>query len=420
MRDDPVARLATPVGDAPDYLGLFDDYLTGLRTEGRYRTFQLHDRRNGDFPRSVIQTPDGPREVVVWCSNDYLGMGQHPLVCAAMKAAVDSHGAGAGGTRNISGNHGPIVRLEAELAALHGKEAALVLGCGWLANQAALSALGRLLPDCVILSDEMNHASMIEGIRAGRCEKVVFRHNDLAHLEELLTALPPGRCKVIAFESVYSMDGDIAPIAGIVELARRHGALTYLDEVHAVGMYGPTGAGIAEAQGLGGQIDIVQGTLAKAYGVIGGYVAGRRAVVDAIRSSGTGFIFTTAIPPAVAAGALASVRHLRGDGARRAALAGRAARLRGLLDAARLPHMANPSHIVPLIVGDAARCRELSDMLLADHSIYVQPINYPTVPRGTERLRITATPLHDDAMMDTLVAALSASWEALQLPPVRP
>jgi 5-aminolevulinate synthase len=415
MRDD-----TAPLSDAPDYLGLIEDYLSGLKAEGRYRTFQLHDRRNGGFPLSVIQTADGPREVVVWCSNDYLGMGQHPAVCAAMKAAIDSHGAGAGGTRNISGNHGPVMALERELALLHGKEAALVLGCGWLANQAALSALGRLLPDCLILSDEMNHASMIEGIRAGRCEKQVFRHNDLAHLEALLAALPPGRCKVIAVESVYSMDGDLAPLAGIVDLAERYGALTYLDEVHAVGMYGPTGAGIAEAQGLAQRIDIIQGTLAKAYGVIGGYVAGKAAVVDAIRSSGTGFIFTTSIPPAVAAGALASVRHLRGDGAVRGVLAGRAARLRGLLDAARLPHLPNPSHIVPLIVGDAARCRELSDMLLADHAIYVQPINYPTVPRGTERLRITATPLHDDAMMDALVQALVACWEAMQLPRTRP
>jgi 5-aminolevulinate synthase len=418
MRDDTAPFSAGP--EAPDYLGLIEDYLSGLKAEGRYRTFQLHDRRSGGFPHSVIQTADGPREVVVWCSNDYLGMGQHPAVCAAMKAAIDSHGAGAGGTRNISGNHGPVVALERELALLHGKEAALVLGCGWLANQAVLSALGRLLPDCIILSDEMNHASMIEGIRAGRCEKQVFRHNDLAHLEALLAAQPPGRCKLIAVESVYSMDGDLAPLAGIVALAERYGALTYLDEVHAVGMYGPTGAGIAEAQGLAHRIDIIQGTLAKAYGVIGGYVAGKAAVVDAIRSSGTGFIFTTAIPPAVAAGALASVRHLRGDGTLRAALAGRAARLRGLLDAARLPHLPNPSHIVPLIVGDAARCRELSDMLLADHAIYVQPINYPTVPRGTERLRITATPLHDDAMMDTLVQALVGCWEAMQLPRSRP
>ena len=408
--------LASVRAESPDYAAVLDGYLDGLRAEGRYRSFQLHDRRNGRFPVSVIHTPQGPREVVVWCSNDYLGMGQHPLVCAAMKEAVDSHGAGAGGTRNISGNHGPIVRLEAELAALHGKEAALVLGCGWLANQAALSALGRLLPDCVILSDEMNHASMIEGIRAGGCEKRIFRHNDTAHLAELLAALPRGRCKLIAFESLYSMDGDIAPIAEIVALAERFGALTYLDEVHAVGMYGPTGAGIAEREGLSDRIDILQGTLAKAFGVIGGYVAASARIVDAIRSSGTGFIFTTAIPPAVAAGALASVRHLRASTAERIALAGRAARLRRLLDGADLPHLANPGHIVPVMVGDAALCKAASDMLLERYSVYVQPINYPTVRRGSERLRITATPLHDDEMMDDLVAALDRTWHRLRLP----
>ncbi|MCC6304084.1 MAG: 5-aminolevulinate synthase [Rhodobacteraceae bacterium] len=419
MRDDPAAD-PTPTPPAPDYPAHFEDYLALLRGEGRYRVFQPHDRQRGRFPVSVFRTEAGPREAVVWCANDYLGMGQHPAVCAAMKEAIDSHGAGAGGTRNIAGNHGPVLALEAELAALHGKEAALVLGCGWLANQAALSALGQLLPDCVILSDAMNHASMIEGIRAGRCEKRIFRHNDMAHLAALLAGLPRGRCKVIAIESVYSMDGDIAPLADIVDLARLHGALTYLDEVHAVGMYGPTGAGIAEAQGLGNRIDIIQGTLAKAFGVIGGYIAAAAPIVDAVRSAGTGFIFTTAIPPAVAAGALASVRHLRASTAERAALAGRAARLRGLLDGARLPHRANPSHIVPVMVGDAARCKTLSDMLLADHAIYVQPINFPTVARGTERLRITATPLHDDRMMDDLVAALDHCWQALQLPRAEP
>ena len=401
---------------APDYAGLLGARLDAIRAEGRYRVFVEHERRAGAFPRSLMRTGDGAREVIVWCSNDYLGMGQHPHVLAAMKAAVERFGAGAGGTRNISGTHGPIAALERELAALHGQEAALVFGCGWLANHATLSALGQILPDCVILSDEMNHASMIEGIRAVRCDKRVFRHNDMAHLEELLAGLPRGRCKLIAFESVYSMDGDIAPIAGIVDLARRYGALTYLDEVHAVGMYGADGSGIAGALGLKGEIDIVQGTLAKAYGVIGGYIAASATIADAVRSHGNGFIFTTAVPPAVAAGALASVRHLRASSAERAALAERTARLRGMLDRARIPHLANPSHIVPVMVGDAARCKDLSDMLLAGHGAYVQPINYPTVPRGTERLRLTATPLHDDAMMDALVAGLDACWQILQLP----
>ncbi|PKQ11256.1 MAG: 5-aminolevulinate synthase [Alphaproteobacteria bacterium HGW-Alphaproteobacteria-1] len=407
---------AGKVTEGPDYQALMAGYLDGLQGEGRYRVFARHDRRAGAFPRTLMHGSGVTREVIVWCSNDYLGMGQHPEVRAAMKAAIDSHGAGAGGTRNISGNHGPVVALEAELALLHAKPAALVFGCGWLANQATLSALGQLLPDCVILSDADNHASMIEGIRAARCDKRIFRHNDLDHLESLLAAEPRGRCKVVAFESVYSMDGDTAPIAGIVDLARRHGALTYLDEVHAVGMYGPTGAGIAEALGLGHAIDIVQGTLAKAFGVIGGYIAGEAALVDAIRSSGNGFIFTTAIPPAVAAGARASVRHLRRDGAARAALMERTTRLRALLDGARIPHLDNSSHIVPVMVGDAPKCKALSDRLLERHAAYAQPINYPTVPRGAERLRLTATPLHDDAMMEALVAGLDECWQALQLP----
>jgi 5-aminolevulinate synthase len=390
--------------------------LDALHAEGRYRVFHEHNRQVGDFPHSVMQTDQGPRRVVVWCSNDYLGMGQNPDVQAAMKAAIDSHGAGAGGTRNISGNHGPIVALERELAALHAKPSALVFGCGYLANLATLATLGRILPDCVILSDEQNHASMIQGIAAARCDKRVFRHNDLAHLAALLEALPQDRPKVIAFESVYSMDGDIAPIADIVALARMHGALTDLDEVHAVGMYGPTGAGVAEREGLGGAIDIVQGTLAKAYGVIGGYIAGSAPLVDAIRSHANGFIFTTTLPPAVAAGARASVRHLRQSRAEAEALHARAAELRAGLVAARIPHLDNPSHIVPVIVGDAARCKALSDLLLRDHAIYAQPINYPTVPRGSERLRLTATPLHDAAMMRDLLAALDRCWQVLQLP----
>lgn len=409
------------IATVPDYEALLTARMGDIHAEGRYRVFVEHERRAGSFPRSLIRDPQGqPREVIVWCSNDYLGMGQNPAVLQAMKAAVDRFGAGAGGTRNILGTHGPIAALERELARLHDKPAALVFGCGWLANHATLSALGQILPDCVILSDAGNHASMIEGIRAGRCEKRVFRHNDLGHLAALLAEIPPERCKVIAFESVYSMDGDIAPIAGVVELARRHGALTYLDEVHAVGMYGPGGAGIAAAQGLAGQIDILQGTLAKAYGVIGGYVAASATMVDAIRSHANGFIFTTAIPPAVAAGALASVRHLAASDDERQALIERAARLRQGLDARRIPHLPNPGHILPVMVGDAARCKALSDMLLWGHDIYVQPINYPTVPRGTERLRITATPLHDDAMMESLFDGLDNCWQALQLPRMQP
>jgi len=404
------------IAAAPDYAGLIEDRLDAIRAEGRYRVFVEHGRQAGAFPRSIMQTPRGPREIVVWCSNDYLGMGQHPDVLAAMKTAVDRFGAGAGGTRNISGTHGPIAALERELAELHGKAAALVFGCGWLANHATLSALGQILPDCLILSDAGNHASMIEGIRAARCERVIFRHNDLEHLEALLAAQPRNRCKVIAFESVHSMEGDFAPVAEIVELARRYGALTYLDEVHAVGLYGPTGAGLAEAQGAAEGIDIIQGTLAKGFGVVGGYIAGSAAMIDAIRSHGSGFIFTTAMPPAVAAGALASVRHLRRSGSERAALAERALRLRGGLDARRIPHLANPGHIVPVMVGDAARCKRLSDLLLAEHAAYVQPINYPTVAHGTERLRITATPLHEDAMMDRFLDGLEACWTALQLP----
>lgn len=405
-----------PEGATPDYLALLQGSVDGLVEEGRYRVFQEHNRIVGSFPWSMAIAGAEERRIAVWCSNDYLGMGQHPGVRQAMKEAIDDFGAGAGGTRNISGNHGPIVALERELAMLHGKPGALVFGCGYLANLATLATLGRLLPDCVILSDELNHASMIQGVLTSRAEKRIFRHNDLDHLHELLLGLPRERCKIIAFESVYSMDGDIAPIGEIVEIAREHGALTYLDEVHAVGMYGPTGAGVAERDGVAGEIDIVQGTLAKAYGVIGGYVAADRSIIDAIRSHANGFIFTSAVPPAVAAGALASVRHLRRSGRERAALHKRAARLRRLLASERIPFLDAPSHIVPVIVGDAARCKALCDRLLGEHAIYLQPINYPTVPRGTERLRITATPLHDDEMMDDLVTALARCWRELQLP----
>ncbi len=400
----------------PDYDGLFGTSVEALKREGRYRVFQEHRRLVGEFPLSVAVTEQGERTVTVWCSNDYLAMGQHALVRAAMKDAVDTFGAGAGGTRNISGNHSPIVALEAELAALHGKEAALVFGCGYLANLSTLATLGQLLPDCVLVSDELNHASMIQGIKASRAEKRVFRHNDTRHLEEILRAIPRSRCKVVAFESVYSMDGDIAPIAEIAALCRRYGALSYLDEVHAVGMYGPTGAGVAEREGIGAHIDLVQGTLAKAFGVIGGYVAGSAVTVDAIRSHANGFIFTSALPPAVANAALASVRHLRASDAERQAMHANVRRLRALLREARIPFLDGPSHIVPVMVGDPVRCKALCDFLIEEHAIYVQPINYPTVPRGTERLRITASPAHTEAMTQALVAALAEGWRTLRLP----
>jgi 5-aminolevulinate synthase len=337
-------------------------------------------------------------------------------VLAAMKSAVDRLGAGAGGTRNISGNHSPIVALERELAALHGKEAALVFGCGYLANLSTLATLGQLLPGCVYVSDELNHASMIQGIVASRAEKRIFRHNDVAHLEEILRGIPKARCKVVAFESVYSMDGDIAPIEEIAKVCERHGAMTYLDEVHAVGMYGATGAGVAERDGLGGRIDLIQGTLAKAFGVVGGYIAGSAAMVDAIRSHANGFIFTSALPPAVAEAALASVRHLRASGAERVALHDNVRELRRLLRRARIPFLDSPSHIVPVIVADPVKCKRLGDLLIDRHAIYVQPINYPTVPRGTERLRITTSPAHTGAMTEALVAALAECWRDLQLP----
>ncbi len=406
-------------GAAPDNAALMQRPVEDLIHEGRYRVFQEHDRIVGSFPWSLAVTGADRKKIAGWCSHDYLGMGQRATVRAAMKRAIDDHGAGAGGTRNISGNHGPIVALERELAALHGKKGALVFGCGHLANLATLSTLGRLLPDCVILSDELNHASMIQGILSSRAEKRVFRHNDMDHLQSLLSSLPRDRSKIIAFESVYSMDGDITPIAEIIRIARAHGALTHLDEVHAVGMYGATGAGVAERDGLADDIDIIQGTLAKAYGVIGGYVAADRPTIDAIRSHANGFIFTSAIPPAVAAGALASVRHLRQSTSERMALQERAARLRAALRASRIPFLDAESHIVPVIVGDPVKCKTLCDRLLDIHAIYLQPINYPTVPRGSERLRITASPLHTDAMMDALVAALVQCWRELQLPFVR-
>jgi 5-aminolevulinate synthase len=394
-----------------DYRAAFRAAVEKVRSEGRYRVFADLKRRRGEFPRAQWTRPDGEvRDVVVWCSNDYLGMGQHPVVLDAMHAALDEAGSGSGGTRNISGTTRYHVELEAELADLHGKEAALLFTSGYVANEATLSTLYKILPGLIIFSDALNHASMIAGIRNGGGQRHIFRHNDLDHLEALLAAAPADAPKLVAFESVYSMDGDIADIRGTIALAQKYGALTYLDEVHAVGMYGVRGGGVAERDGVMDQIDIVEGTLGKAFGLMGGYIAANSDLVDAIRLWASGFIFTTSLPPVLAAGAKASIAWLKQHPEIRDAHQARAAELKRRFAAAGLPVMASVSHIVPVLLGDPVHTKLVSDYLLQDHGIYVQPINYPTVPKGTERLRFTPSPDHDDRMMDDLVEAMDALW----------
>ncbi len=398
-----------------DYETFFTRQIDGLRREGRYRVFADLERRVGAFPRATHYRERGQAEVTVWCSNDYLGMGQHPDVIAAMHEALDRCGAGAGGTRNISGTNRYHVLLERELADLHGKEAALLFTSGYVSNWATLSVLANKLPGCVVFSDASNHASMIEGIRHSRAECRIFAHNDPADLDRQLSMVGRDVPKLVAFESVYSMDGDIAPIAALCDVADKHGAMTYLDEVHAVGLYGPHGGGIAEREGLSHRLTVIEGTLAKAFGVVGGYIAASSALCDFVRSFASGFIFTSALPPAVAAGAMASIRHLKRSQAERDQQRARVATVRSGLDAAGIPHLQNDSHIVPVMVGDPVLCKHITDLLLEHYGIYVQPINYPTVARGTERLRITPSPLHTDADVAHLLSALSAIWSELSL-----
>jgi len=399
-----------------DYQRIFAQAIDRLHAEGRYRVFIDILRNRGNYPSArCFAGHNGPKPITVWCSNDYLAMGQHPKVIGAMEEALHDVGAGSGGTRNIGGNTHYHIDLEHELADLHGKEAALLFTSGYVSNEATLATLAKLLPGCIIFSDELNHASMIAGIRNSGCEKRIFRHNDLAHLEELLADAPKDVAKLIAFESVYSMDGDVAPIAAICDLADKYGALTYLDEVHAVGMYGPRGGGISEREEVANRLTIIEGTLGKAFGVMGGYIAADRMIIDVIRSYAPGFIFTTSLSPVLVAGVLASVRHLKSSSAEREAQQAAAARLKSLFAEAGLPVMPSTTHIVPLMVGDPVKAKRVSDILLAEYGVYVQPINYPTVPRGTERLRFTPGPSHSEAMMVDLTEALLEIWDRMEM-----
>jgi 5-aminolevulinate synthase len=399
-----------------DYDAYFTDALAQLHNERRYRVFAELERIAGRFPHAIWHSPQGPKDVVIWCSNDYLGMGQHPKVIGAMVETATRMGTGAGGTRNIAGNNHPLVELERELADLHCKEAALVFTSGYVSNETGIATLAKLMPNCLILSDALNHNSMIEGVRQAHCEKRIFCHNDMTHLEELLDGVDPSRPKLIVFESLYSMDGDVAPVNRICDLAERYDAMTYIDEVHAVGMYGSRGGGISERDGAAARIDVIEGTLAKAFGCLGGYIAGSRPPIDTVRSYAPGFIFTTALPPSVCAAATAAIRHLKTSQWERDCHQDRAARTKAVLAAAGLPVMTSPTHIVPVFVGDPERCKEATDLLLSDHGIYIQPINYPTVPKGGERLRITPSPYHDYMLIDALADALVDVWQRLQLP----
>jgi 5-aminolevulinate synthase len=399
-----------------DYEAFFTGALARLRDERRYRVFADLERLAGRFPHAIWHSPQGKRDVIVWCSNDYLGMGQHPKVIGAMVETATRTGTGAGGTRNIAGTNHPLVELEHELAELHRKEAALVFTSGYISNETGIATMARLMPGCLIISDAFNHNSMIEGVRRSGCEKVIFRHNDVDHLEALLKAAAPSRPKLVVFESLYSMDGDVAPVNAICDLAEHYGAMTYCDEVHAVGMYGPRGGGICERDGAMHRVDVIEGTLAKAFGCLGGYITGSAAVIDAVRSYAHGFIFTTALPPPVCAAAAAAIRHLKTSSWERERHQDRAGRVKAALTAAGLPLIASDTHIVPVLVGDPENCKTASDLLLEEHGIYIQPINYPTVPKGTERLRITPSPYHTDALIDRLAEALVDVWERLGLP----